>query len=194
VRVVSERDLFSCNGSTWCTWRAPSAMRHGWTALVSLRGEISQLVERMLAHGASSTQITQIITLLNDHTVCRVIELALAERGDPGVPFSWLCFGSEGRREQTLHTDQDNGILFEAATAPRPTPSAHACCRWRSTSTSAWPSAASPCARATSWPATPSCACRAASGRGALPALSAKPARRTCWVRASTSTCGGVGR
>jgi len=31
------------------------------------------------------------------------------------VPFSWLCFGSEGRREQTLLTDQDNGILFEAA-------------------------------------------------------------------------------
>jgi CBS domain-containing protein len=33
------------------------------------------------------------------------------------VPFSWLCFGSEGRREQTLHTDQDNGILFEAKDA-----------------------------------------------------------------------------
>jgi CBS domain-containing protein len=71
----------------------------------------------MLAHGASSTQITHIITLLNDHTVCRVIELTLAEKGDPGVPFSWLCFGSEGRREQTLHTDQDNGILFEARDA-----------------------------------------------------------------------------
>lgn len=28
--VVSERDLFSCNGSTWCTWPAPSAMHHGW--------------------------------------------------------------------------------------------------------------------------------------------------------------------
>lgn len=68
----------------------------------------------MLAHGASSTQITQLVTLLNDHTVCRVIELVLEELGDPGVPFSWLCFGSEGRREQTLHTDQDNGILFEA--------------------------------------------------------------------------------
>ncbi len=85
--------------------------------LVALRGEIGQLVERMLAHGASSTQITHIITLLNDHTVCRVIELTLAEKGDPGVPFSWLCFGSEGRRDQTLHTDQDNGILFEARDA-----------------------------------------------------------------------------
>ena len=86
-------------------------------SLVNLRGEIVQLVDRMLAHGASSTQITQIITLLNDHTVSRVIELTLAEKGDPGIAFTWLCFGSEGRREQTLLTDQDNGILFEARDA-----------------------------------------------------------------------------
>ena len=46
-----------------------------------------------------------------------MIELAIEDKGDPGVPFSWLCFGSEGRREQTLHTDQDNGILFEAKDA-----------------------------------------------------------------------------
>ncbi|MFV3292161.1 DUF294 nucleotidyltransferase-like domain-containing protein [Pseudomonas sp. NY11955] len=112
--VVSERDLFSLQRVDLV--HLARTIRHAprLDTLVSLRGEISQLVERMLAHGASSTQITQIITLLNDHTVCRVIELALAERGDPGVPFSWLCFGSEGRREQTLHTDQDNGILFEA--------------------------------------------------------------------------------
>src|SRR5690606_16279029 len=82
--------------------------------LAALRSDVHQLVERMLAHGASSTQITQIITLLNDHTLCRVIELVIERRGAPAVPFSWLCFGSEGRREQTLHTDQDNGILFEA--------------------------------------------------------------------------------
>ncbi|KYC25033.1 MULTISPECIES: DUF294 nucleotidyltransferase-like domain-containing protein [Pseudomonas] len=115
--VVSERDLFSLQRVDLV--HLARTIRHAprLDTLVSLRGEISQLVERMLAHGASSTQITQIITLLNDHTVCRVIELALAERGDPGVPFSWLCFGSEGRREQTLHTDQDNGILFEAANA-----------------------------------------------------------------------------
>ncbi|QXH56997.1 putative nucleotidyltransferase substrate binding domain-containing protein [Pseudomonas maumuensis] len=112
--VISERDLFSLQRVDLV--HLARTIRHAprLDTLVSLRGEIGQLVERMLAHGASSTQITQIITLLNDHTVCRVIELATAERGDPGVPFSWLCFGSEGRREQTLHTDQDNGILFEA--------------------------------------------------------------------------------
>jgi len=115
--VVSERDLFSLQRVDLV--HLARTIRHAprLETLINLRGEISQLVERMLAHGASSTQITHIITLLNDHTVCRVIELVLAERGDPGVAFTWLCFGSEGRREQTLHTDQDNGILFEAKDA-----------------------------------------------------------------------------
>ncbi|MEX6502883.1 putative nucleotidyltransferase substrate binding domain-containing protein [Pseudomonas zhanjiangensis] len=113
--VVSERDLFSLQRVDLV--HLARTIRHAGRVetLSALREDIRQLVDRMLAHGASSTQITHIITLLNDHTVCRVIELTLEDLGDPGVPFTWLCFGSEGRREQTLHTDQDNGILFEAA-------------------------------------------------------------------------------
>jgi CBS domain-containing protein len=113
--VVSERDLFSLQRVDLV--HLARTIRHAGTVetLVALRSDIQQLVDRMLAHGASSTQITHIITLFNDHTVCRVIELTLEDLGNPGVPFTWLCFGSEGRREQTLYTDQDNGILFEAA-------------------------------------------------------------------------------
>ncbi|WP_411382088.1 putative nucleotidyltransferase substrate binding domain-containing protein [Pseudomonas sp. MPB26] len=115
--VVSERDLFSLQRVDLVHLARTIRNAPRVDNLVAIRGEIGQLVERMLAHGASSTQITHIITLLNDHTVCRVIELTLSEKGDPGMPFSWLCFGSEGRREQTLYTDQDNGILFEAKDA-----------------------------------------------------------------------------
>ncbi|MFC5699616.1 putative nucleotidyltransferase substrate binding domain-containing protein [Pseudomonas sp. GCM10022186] len=117
VGVVSERDLFSLQRVDLV--HLARTIRHAGRVetLAALRGEIQRLVDSMLAHGASSTQITRIITLLNDHTVCRVIELTLEEMGDPGIPFTWLCFGSEGRCEQTLHTDQDNGILFEAADA-----------------------------------------------------------------------------
>ncbi len=114
VGVVSERDLFSLQRVDLVHLARTIRQAPRVDTLVALRGDIRLLVERMLAHGASSTQITQLITLLNDHTVSRVIELVLEELGDPGVPFTWLCFGSEGRREQTLHTDQDNGILFEA--------------------------------------------------------------------------------
>ncbi len=117
VGVLSERDLFSLQRVDLV--HMARAIRHAETieSLIARRENVGLLVERMLAHGASSTQITQLITLINDHTVCRVIELSIEELGDPGVPFSWLCFGSEGRREQTLHTDQDNGIMFEARTS-----------------------------------------------------------------------------
>ena len=112
--VISERDLFSLQRVDLV--HLARTIRHAGKVetLAGLRSDIRLLVDRMLAHGASSTQITHIVTLLNDHTVCRVIELTLEDLGDPGIPFTWLCFGSEGRREQTLHTDQDNGILFEA--------------------------------------------------------------------------------
>ncbi len=115
--VISERDLFSLQRVDLV--HLARTIRHAGKVetLAGLRSDIRLLVDRMLAHGASPTQITHIVTLLNDHTVCRVIELTPEEMGDPGIPFTWLCFGSEGRREQTLHTDQDNGILFEAESA-----------------------------------------------------------------------------
>ena len=115
--VISERDLFSLQRVDLV--HLARSIRHAGKleTLAALRSDIQQLVDHMLAHGASSTQITQLITQLNDHTVCRVIELGIEALGDPGVPFTWLCFGSEGRREQTLYTDQDNGILFDATDA-----------------------------------------------------------------------------
>ncbi|MCL5041249.1 MAG: DUF294 nucleotidyltransferase-like domain-containing protein [Gammaproteobacteria bacterium] len=113
--MVSERDLFSLQRVDLVHLARTIRQAGKISTLAALRSDIRHLVDNMLAHGASSTQITHIITLLNDHTVCRVIELCQQETGVQNIDFSWLCFGSEGRREQTLHTDQDNGILFHAS-------------------------------------------------------------------------------
>jgi CBS domain-containing protein len=110
--VVSERDLFSLqriglvNLSRAIT-HAPDVAtlaRHG--------RDIHRLIDQMLVQGVSVAQLSQIITLLNDHVARRAIELVLGETGMPSVPFTWIAFGSEGRQEQTLKTDQDNGMLF----------------------------------------------------------------------------------
>ena len=114
VGMGSERDLFSLQRVDLV--HLARAVRNATSveALVLLRDEIRLLVDRMIAHGASPEQATRLITLLNDHTVARVVELCTEQHGDPGVEFTWLVFGSEGRKEQTLYTDQTNGILFEA--------------------------------------------------------------------------------
>lgn len=111
IGVVSERDLFSLQRVglvhlTRTITRAPDQ-----SALKQASRDLHNLIDQMLVQGASVGQLTQIITLLNDHITRRVIELCLNESG-PGLPFTWLSFGSEGRHEQTLKTDQDNGILF----------------------------------------------------------------------------------
>jgi len=112
VAVVSERDLFSLQRVDLVNLARTIGTANTLDSLISLRTDVSRLVDTMLAHGAGSGQIVKIITTLNDVTVRRVLELNLQEN-DPGMAFTWLAFGSEGRQEQTLLTDQDNGILFE---------------------------------------------------------------------------------
>jgi len=77
-----------------------------------------QGVVRWLAEaGAGSFDIGRIVAELNDRLVRRALDLVLAYleaqgHGRAPLPFAWLAAGSEGRREQTLKTDQDNGLLY----------------------------------------------------------------------------------
>ena len=115
VGMISERDLFSLQRVDLVHLARAVRNAASVESLAKLREDIRSLVDRMIAHGASPEQVTRLITLLNDHTVSRVIELCVEQHGDPGIKFTWLVFGSEGRKEQTLYTDQNNGILFEAS-------------------------------------------------------------------------------
>ncbi len=57
--------------------------------------------------------ISTISTGFSDAVIRRSIELAIEEIGQPPVNFSFICVGSEGRKEETLFTDQDNAIIYE---------------------------------------------------------------------------------
>ncbi len=112
IGVVSERDLFALQKVSVVQLTRTIAHAPELHTLIALREDIANLVDALLARGAGARQLLAIITRLNDHMVRRVITLNL-RRHDPGLPFCWLSFGSEARQEQTLHTDQDNAILFQ---------------------------------------------------------------------------------
>ena len=113
--VVSERDLFALQRIGVVHLARALRQAGNVEALAGLRAELDRAVSGMLAHGVDALQVLRLIAQMNDHTTHRVIELALRDVGDPGVPFSWLAFGSAGRYEQTLLTNQNNGMLFQAA-------------------------------------------------------------------------------
>jgi len=110
--VISEKDLFSLQRVGLS--RISTAIRHApdLALLKQCARDIQQLARNMLAQGVAAEQLTQIITTLNDLLTTRIIELELQESPARGIEFCWLALGSEGRFEQTLNTDQDNGIIF----------------------------------------------------------------------------------
>jgi CBS domain-containing protein len=112
--IVSEKDLFDLQrvGLRQLSNEIKSAP--DLDSLTALAEEIRRLAWSRLAQGVSSEQLTRFISSLNDLLTRRVLELELAGQELRGIEFCWLALGSEGRLEQTLATDQDNGLIFEA--------------------------------------------------------------------------------
>jgi CBS domain-containing protein len=98
-------------------------------ALHSLATDVTGVVRRLVTSGASAYDVGALVAELNDRLVRRVLDLTAASLSAAGhlppVPYSWLVFGSEARREQTLRTDQDNGLVY-ADPAPDETAAAAA--------------------------------------------------------------------
>ncbi|MCF8055698.1 MAG: DUF294 nucleotidyltransferase-like domain-containing protein [Desulfocapsa sp.] len=82
------------------------------SGLYALAQKIPEVIRGLIKEGAKAGNITQMIAILNDHILERMLTLLEDELGPPPVPYCWLLLGSEGRREQTFKTDQDNAILY----------------------------------------------------------------------------------
>lgn len=120
--VVSERDLFSLQRAGLVNLTRTILHADSLESLFPLHEDIRILVGQMVAQGVKVGHILQIITLVNDHIVNQVINLCLQDADEDlrDIRFTWMAFGSEGRKEQTLRTDQDNGIIFEVPEGDSP--------------------------------------------------------------------------
>ncbi|RYE36783.1 MAG: CBS domain-containing protein [Sphingobacteriaceae bacterium] len=70
-------------------------------------------VIQLLDRGVNAEIVNQVITTIADTIALKVIESAIAELGPPPAKFVFMTLGSEGRKEQSLKTDQDNAIVYE---------------------------------------------------------------------------------
>jgi CBS domain-containing protein len=77
--------------------------------------DLPRLALRLLDASVEALDVLDVLTTATDAATRRLTELAVADLGKPPVPWAWLTLGSAARREQTLATDQDNGIAFEGS-------------------------------------------------------------------------------
>jgi CBS domain-containing protein len=75
--------------------------------------QIQDLVLHLVGTGVPPRELVRMIALLNDQLLLRLIHLLRAGQfSDLTDKFAFIVLGSEGRREQTLTTDQDNAIIY----------------------------------------------------------------------------------
>ncbi len=68
--------------------------------------------------GIKSNQISHFLTAISDAVTKRLLELGQEKFGPAPVPFAWLGFGSQGRAEQLINADQDNGMVIHDSMKP----------------------------------------------------------------------------
>jgi CBS domain-containing protein len=112
VGIVSQEDIYELQSGGGKAISGAIRGARDMDGLIAAADDIRRLAERTLAEGGAAEALTQLISTLNDHLTVRLIELTRLDFDLPKVPWAWLAFGSEGRYEQTLSTDQDNGIVF----------------------------------------------------------------------------------
>ncbi len=66
----------------------------------------------LISSSSRPGHVTRMVTSICDAATERLIQLAMDELGPAPSPFAFIAMGSQGRLEQTLLTDQDNGIIY----------------------------------------------------------------------------------
>lgn len=68
--------------------------------------------------GADLRHVGFAVTAVTGAITRRLIELAEADLGPAPMPYAWIAAGSQARREQTSHSDQDNGLIISDKMQP----------------------------------------------------------------------------
>jgi CBS domain-containing protein len=84
--------------------------------------DIRRFARNLLGQGIGARQLTELISHLHDMMTERLVHIVADRHSVDLQQACWLAFGSEGRSEQTIATDQDNGLVFESDAPQRDRP------------------------------------------------------------------------
>ena len=113
IGVITSHDIMLLQGNSPYSLFKEIGKQRKIEGLYPLSKKIPEMIRNLIKEGAKSGNIARMISILNDHILERLLALLEEEMGTPPLDYCWLLMGSEGRREQTFKTDQDNAILYD---------------------------------------------------------------------------------
>ncbi|WP_456412258.1 putative nucleotidyltransferase substrate binding domain-containing protein [Thiolapillus sp.] len=87
-------------------------------ALIDASRMLPRIQLQLTTMGADLHHVGYAVTAITEAITRRLIELAEADLGPAPAPYAWIAAGSQARREQTCHSDQDNGLIISDRSQP----------------------------------------------------------------------------
>lgn len=81
--------------------------------------KVPGIVSQLLGRGVHAEIVNEVVTTIADTISTKIIEEVIKRLGPPPAKFVFMVLGSEGRKELSLKTDQDNAIIYEDTSADR---------------------------------------------------------------------------
>ncbi|MEP2781737.1 MAG: DUF294 nucleotidyltransferase-like domain-containing protein [Pseudoruegeria sp.] len=122
VGIVTQTDLTRFQALSETHLVAEIADAANSASLSRITARIPQMLAQLVSAGHPHAVVTRLITNVGDAVTRRLLELAEIKLGPPPVPYLWLACGSQGRREQTGVSDQDNCLILDDAVRPADMP------------------------------------------------------------------------
>lgn len=113
VGILTNQDLLQLQGESPLILIREINEAQSIDAIIDKHAKLPRMIQGLINAGAKADNVTRLITTLSDAILKKVITFTLEECDPPPVKFVFMILGSEGRKEQTLKTDQDNAIIFE---------------------------------------------------------------------------------
>jgi CBS domain-containing protein len=113
VGVITNRDLLKAQGQSPFFIVREIAQARIVNQIVQVHRQVPKLIQALINTGAKAQNVTRFLTTVSDAILQKLIGFAIDEMGPPPARFVFMILGSEGRKEQTLKTDQDNAIIIE---------------------------------------------------------------------------------
>jgi CBS domain-containing protein len=111
--VITNRDLLKAQGQSPFFIAREISQARFVNQIVQVHRQVPQLIQALINTGAKARNVTRFLTTVSDAILQKLIGFAIDEMGPPPARFVFMILGSEGRKEQTLKTDQDNAIIIE---------------------------------------------------------------------------------
>jgi CBS domain-containing protein len=112
IGVLSATDLLKCTAAGPVAVMKRVERLGTRDALPGYSGKVAEMVSALFNGGLEPSVIGGFVARLNDTLLTRILRWAEADLGPPPTPYAWLVFGSEGRMEQMVLTDQDNALVW----------------------------------------------------------------------------------